>query len=196
MRERLRTLGRLPLRLRLTLWFVLLLGLTLTAFSAYVYARLERSVLEQTDAALRGAAAQVVPYVDEAAGRPALRDAADARETARRLDQAGLAVRLVAPDGAAAEVSGPFPAGGATLPDAPGYATVPQGDTDWRIYSRPLESPAGLPLGWVQVAQSLTAAQETLESLYGLMLLGLPLVLALAGLGGFLVADRALRPID
>src|SRR5439155_25982533 len=108
MRERLRRLGRLPLRVRLTAWFVLLLGLTLTLFSVYVYARLERSVLEQTDAALRGASAQVLPYVDEAAGRPTLRGSDDARETARRLGQAGLAVRLLAPDGAVAEGAGPF----------------------------------------------------------------------------------------
>lgn len=38
-----RWLGNLPLRIRLTLWYVLLLGFALTLFSGYLLLQLEKS---------------------------------------------------------------------------------------------------------------------------------------------------------
>ncbi len=181
--------------MRLTAWYVLLLGLTLTLFSGYVYVRQERSLLDQTDAGLRAAAAQVLTNLDVASGRPALRRTDAAAAMVRRLTEAGFAVRLLAPDGGVAEGFGASGTVPARVPSAPGYTTLPEDEIDWRLYSQRIEGADGAVAGWVQVAQSLTAAEEALESLYRQMVVGLPLVLALAGLGGFFFADRALRPI-
>ncbi len=195
MRSRLSRPARWPLRVRLTAWYVLLLGLTLTLFSGYVYVRQERSLLDQTDAGLRAAAAQVLTNLDVASGRPALRRTDAAAAMVRRLTEAGFAVRLLAPDGGVAEGFGASGTVPARVPSAPGYTTLPEDEIDWRLYSQRIEGADGAVAGWVQVAQSLTAAEEALESLYRQMVVGLPLVLALAGLGGFFFADRALRPI-
>lgn len=48
----------------------------------------------------------------------------------------------------------------------------------------------------MQVAQSLNPLQTVLETLLTQTLLGLPLALALAGLGGLVLSGRALRPIE
>ncbi len=66
----------------------------------------------------------------------------------------------------------------------------------WRIYSRPIVAPDGQRLGWLQVAQSLNPVQDVLETLLRQTLLGLPLVLLLAAVGGLLLARRALLPIE
>jgi hypothetical protein len=59
-------------RLRLTAWYVLLLGLTLLLFSFYLHLRLERSLAAQMDDALEVAASQALAIVGEDQGHPAL----------------------------------------------------------------------------------------------------------------------------
>src|SRR5262249_57100958 len=50
-------------RLRLTAWYVLLLGLTLLLFSFYLHLRLERSLAAQLDDALQVATSQALALV-------------------------------------------------------------------------------------------------------------------------------------
>jgi len=50
-------------------------------------------------------------------------------------------------------------------------------------------------VAWVQAAQSLAPVNDTIKGLRIQLLLGIPLVLFFAGLGGYFLANRALRPI-
>ncbi len=188
--------ARWPLRLRLTVWYMLLFGLTLAIFAGYVYERQERGMREQTDAALQGAAAQVLADLDTGGDRPALRRTDAAAALLRRLDQAGLSVRVLADDGTTAEAFGPFAAVAGAPPTMSGYGTLPREGADWRVYTQRITAPDGTQVGWVQVARPLNATSDALETLFTQLLLALPLLLLLAGLGGFFLAGRALHPID
>jgi heavy metal sensor kinase len=184
------------LRVRLTVWYLLLLGLTLILFSGYLYLRTERSLLAQVDLGLRVAASQAMTNLDDENGRPAFQDTDASRGTATSLSQSGFAVRLVSLDGTGWGGFGNFTVVPAWLPQTSGFATLAGAENLWRIYSQPLESADGQMLGWLQAAQSLSPLLDTLRHLLRQILLGLPLVMLIAGLGGFLLASQALRPID
>jgi heavy metal sensor kinase len=184
------------LRLRLTIWYVLLLGLTLFLFSSYLYFRLQHSLLTQMDAALQVTASQALANLDEENGRPAFQNTDNTQAVTRHLSRVNFAVRLIAPDGTVWDGFGDLFAMPAWMPTAPGYATLSGDEARWRVYSQRIQTSDGRTIGWLQVAQSLASIQETLENLRTQILLGLPLVLLLAGLGGLFLADRALRPID
>ena len=182
----------LPLRLRLTAWYIALLALTLLAFCGYLYVRLEQSLLAQLDAALAVAAAQAPLAVGSENVAPHF----DATATAvGQLTAAGFGLRLLDGDGQVRETLGTANAP-VTLPLVPGHATVETDIARWRIYAQPLSGVDGLPASWLQVIQPLAPVQEALEGLSRQMLLGFPLALLLAAAGGLFVARRALAPVD
>jgi heavy metal sensor kinase len=183
---------RLPLRLRLTAWYIILLALTLLAFCGYLYISLERSLLAQLDAALTVAATQAPLEVEGSFPAPHF-DATAA--VARQLTDAGFGLRLLDGDGQVREALGIADAP-VTFPLAPGHLTVETDATRWRIYTQLIAGADGSPAGWLQVIQPLAPVQEALEGLSRQMLLGFPLALLLATAGGLFLARRALAPVD
>jgi heavy metal sensor kinase len=188
--------GRGTLRMRLTAWYLLLLGLALILFSAYVYFRLEHSLLAQIDSALQVAASQALASLDTEDGHPAFQDREGSLAVAGRPGEAGLAIRVIAPDGTVWDGLGDYGAVPAWAPQALGYVSLAGGETHWRLYSQWVQAPDGGTIGWLQTAQSLAPMEETLGDLRLQLVLGVPLLLFVAGWGGLFLADRALRPID
>src|SRR5262249_54905815 len=182
MTRSLRTWG--SVRLRLTAWYVLLLGLSLVLFSFYLHLRLEPSLAGQMDDALQVAASQTLALVVESQGHPAFGTSDAAQTVLRHLIQAGFAGRLTAPDGTVWERFGEAQHVPAELPRMPGWSSVQVEDTDWRVYSQPLEAADGRPSGWLQVARSLEPSAQASESLFVQIMLSLPLVVVLAAVVG------------
>lgn len=191
-----RSLEGIPLRVRLTAWYTLLMALTLLAFSLYLYFRLESGLLAQVDATLQVAASQALVGLDEENGRLAFQMTEVSQLVAGRPVRAGFAVRLLAPDGTVWDGLGDSGQVPLWVPTAPGYHTLGTGEARWRVYSQPIPVPGGQSIAWLQVAQSLAPLEDAVESLRTQILLGLPMTLVLVGLGGYWLADRALRPID
>lgn len=181
------------LRVRLTAWYMVLLGLTLLVCNTYLYLQLQHSLIFQVDRTLHVIAHHSSASLQDE-NTPAFPNPESYQNMAGCLGQAGFAVRLTAPDGMMWDGSGPY------LPTWPpkvhGYVTLREKQTSWRVYSHPLESAENHFMGWLQVAQTLGSVQETLENLYRQTLLRMPMVLLLAGLGGLFLANRALKPID
>lgn len=188
--------NRATLRTRLTAWYTLLMSLTLLLFSGYLYLRLERGLLAQIDAALQVAASQALANLDEEDDRLAFQNTEAFQPVTVRLNLAGFAVRLIAPDGTVWDGFGGYAEVPLWVPSAAGYHTLGTGEARWRVYSQPIRTPGKPAVVWLQVAQSLRSLEEATESLRTQILLGLPFVLVLAWLGGYVMADRALRPID
>jgi heavy metal sensor kinase len=161
-----------------------------------VYFRLEHSLLAQIDSTLQVAVSQALANLDTEDGRLAFQNVEGSLALARRLGQAGLAIRLIAPDGTMWDSFDDFPAVPTWVPQAPGYVSLTGGDTRWRLYSQWVQAADGRIIGWLQAAQSLASMEETLRNLRLQLVLGVPLLLLLAGWGGLFLADRALRPID
>lgn len=183
----------IPLRIRLTLWYTASLALILFLFALFLYLQLERSLLTQVDMGLEIAAAQAFINLDQEGGRLAFQNVDENRETLRLLND-DIVIYLLAPDGSAwGRLGSPDEAPMIGTPTA-GYTTMLADKEQWRVYNRPVS--IGRAAGWLQVVQELEPVEQTLQSLLRQIVFGLPVALVLAGVGGFFLASRALRPID
>jgi heavy metal sensor kinase len=184
---------RLPIRVRLTLWYLLLAGTAIMAFAVFQYFQIQGSLYSAIDRTLEIASTQAMASIDSENGLPSLQNSDTFRAGSGHLGQDEFVVQLLAPDGSLLEKIG-----GAALaaPNRPGFGTQTQGGQRWRVYTLPISTPAGKISGWLQAAQSLASTDQTLADMRRQLLLGLPMVLVLIAAGGVLLADRALRPID
>jgi len=186
-------LAQPPLRLRLTLWYLLSLGLILLLFGLLLYWQVQHNLLAQVDSALQLVAAQASATVATQEGGLAFQNA-DTTPALARLSEDS-AIRLLAEDGTVWDSLGRS-AEVPILTPASGYQTYFDGDDKWRVYGEQVELPGGAASGWLQVTQSLESVEQTLLLLRLQLLWGVPLALLLAGGGGYFLAARALRPID
>ena len=190
---------RLPgwptMRLRLTAWYVLFFGVTLLLFCLYLYVQLSHSFLDQTDAGIAVATSQVLAMVDDESHPPKFRAVHAYQEVIHHLSAEGFTGRLLSLDGTVLGGFGDYQQTPFGKPTAPGFVTQRAG-VAFRIDSQWIRPLAGQVVGWVQVAQPLSPIQSALETIVTLMLVGVPCMLLLAGLGGYVLATRALRPID
>jgi heavy metal sensor kinase len=182
---------QLPLRVRLTLWYTLSLGLIFVVFATFLYLQVRSSLLAQVDAALQFAATQALLNVDEDDDQLSFENVSS--ETMRKLAD-DFVIHLLTPSGAIGDTLSrdhglrAFPVQGV------GSVTVLVNGDPWRVYTQEVEvdeQPAQL-----QVGQEVGVVNLTLASLQLQLLWALLLALLLAGLGGFFLASRALRPID
>jgi heavy metal sensor kinase len=186
----------IPIRVRLTLWYVFLLAVTFIIFSVYLIFRFQDSLVTAVDNSLQITVSHTIATVDQ-------EDLADKdRVTLTRSEQPevnnpNFVMRLLSPAGEVWDTTGnsqDIPFWGTT---EPGYSTQAgrENDSEWRIFSQPVVDSDGQTIAWVQAAQSLGPVNEALEGLRAQLFLGIPLVLLFAGLGGYFLANRALRPI-
>jgi len=198
-------LGRLfrSVRVRLTLWYVLLLAVVLIAFSGALYLALRAALYYNLDNALRNGAALLINALEvdvqgrlsAAPERPPLWGDPQAEEHFWRvLDPAG---GVIAQAGVSDAGDVPVdPAAVATaLAGRDNFETVRSGGEPIRIYTAPVDH-AGWVVGVVQLGLSLDEVRETLVAFLAILGVALPATLALASLGGVLLAGRALRPVD
>jgi signal transduction histidine kinase len=185
-------MSRLPLRWRLAGAFALATAVVLAVLGLFLHARLRREL----DATLRAGLTQ---------------RASDLTPAVRRGDAALGEGGLIEPGDDLAQILDP--ASGAVVAGARGFDRVPlltpaearraarrplrieeRRVGDEREPAMLLAAPAGARV--VVVGASLEDREDALDKLEGLLLLGLPVALLLASGAGFVVAGRALRPID
>jgi len=190
------TLHRIPIRVRLTLWYVILFGGTLTLLGVYLLARFQHSLQTSLDGALQLAANQTLAVIEDTHGQLTFQDNHELANIPASFP--GLAIRLLSPDGQVLDQRGGFDDEPVWGPLASGYVTRFrfEDDTPWRTYTVPLRAATGQITGWLQATQSLNETTDTLQDLRDQLFLGIPLGLLLAGAGGYFLASRALRPID
>jgi signal transduction histidine kinase len=119
----------------------------------------------------------------------------DSSTLASLLDEAGVSVALLDRDGSISELFGQS----LTFPELaelkPGFKTIVNEDGRWRVYVQEIPPVNNRPAGWLRVAHSLQPADATLRDLINYHLLKIPLLLSMIGLGGLVLANRALKPI-
>ncbi|HLF80764.1 MAG TPA: hypothetical protein VI410_03280, partial [Anaerolineales bacterium] len=144
--------AQLPLRLRLTLWYLLSLGLILLLFGLLLYWQVQHNLLGQVDSSLQLAAAQASATVGIQSGGLDFQNA-DASPALARLSE-DTAIRLLADDGTVMDSLGRA-AEAPVLTPASGYQTYFDGDDTWRVYGERVDLPDAAAGGWLQVTQSL-----------------------------------------
>ncbi|ABF44183.1 MULTISPECIES: sensor histidine kinase [Deinococcus] len=172
---------RLPpasLRLKLTLGYALVFILASVLGAILIYLVASSTLTHSLDVTLEETAAVAL-------GNIAHEDGA-LRFTSSRSVRQDLALELLNAQGQVTARAGeraPMPAG---LP-SPGFQTV----QDWRVYTVPL--PEG---GWLRVMRPTDLLNGLLETLAKVLILAALLMIGLSCLGGYLLADRALKPVD
>lgn len=173
-------MSRLPIRLRLTLVFAVVMAVVLAGLGVFLYVRLEHSLNER--------------IADELEGRSAVLADAVRTGTASGLEpsvfrsEEGLA-QVIGPDGA-----GLFPSGDPIL-TAEELAQARAGSVTfeadgWRVRADPVGDSV------VVVGEPLDDRDEALSTLLTQLLVALPLALLISSAIGYLVAGAALRPVD
>jgi heavy metal sensor kinase len=182
----------------LTLWYVLLLAITLAAFSAGVYVALRQTLNRNLDDSLEGRAEIIAGLVTEDGqlgdGDVEIPgDPVDGEEFARIYDSSG--------DVAFDNISPRFP-----VPEDPdavraalsGRTTrrgVDAGFGKLRVLTAPIRADSGI-IGVTEVGLSEDDVREPLSVLLVIIAVGYPLALVIASGGGVFLAGRALSPID
>lgn len=172
------------IKARLTLWYMLLLFLTLVFFSVVVYLGVSRSVLSRFDQSM---ATEVANFARESEleedGELDLEtEVLSHGERVSGYDPAG---RVIARVGLPlAETVGKVP--------PLGFDRVVEGGIPYRRLT--VEAPTvGLVL---QVARSREEVEQSLSYLFWFLVAGIPLTTLLAGAGGLFLASRLLNPLD
>jgi nitrate/nitrite-specific signal transduction histidine kinase len=189
------------LRFRFALWTSILFLVILTGFGFYIYVRMSQNLYAAIDNSLSLNAAQVIASlnIDEDYQIVQTDSIMEEPET-NDLLQHGYTIRLLNPQH---ELLHQFGLHQELLPtpsltsESPFFSTMNDPSTQLavRVYTSPIiENDRFIAI--LQVAQSLEQVQTTLQRLLITLLVSIPLVVMIAGLSGYWLAARALRPID
>lgn len=170
----------MTLRLRLTLFYTLLVALVLVASGVGLYLLLARNLTASLDASLLEAARLLVAFVEDEDGVPVLQQEGEAVPQLR----ADLVAVVLDEQGNRIDSLGRAPGG---LPKLPGGFSTWE---DWRVYAE------GLPGGTLLTLRERDAVDDPLESFAASFLVLAPLAVLTAFALGYLLAGRALAPVD
>ena len=199
------------IRVRLTLWYVVALALLLVLFSGGVYLALRDALLDNLDAAIESRVDVWLRIVQVVDGEPRLPlenapppadDVSDDDDPEDELDDEEF-VRLYGWQGGLLIDTSDRDEVGELDPTAVQRAL--DGDAQWlrlsgedetyRVRIVPVRQ-GGDTVGALALGQSEEDLTDTLSALLTVTALALPLALLIAGLVGFLLARRALAPVD
>ena len=192
-------LGLRSIRLRLTLWYVLLLAIILAGFSAGIYVTLRHNLYANLDDSLQTRVADLLPLVRFEGDRPTLAESISANsldldeQFVRVYDSSG---RLTFDNSGGA---GGEPTDGEAIQKALAGGTVTRGievnGEPFRVRIVSIEQD-GRMAGALEVGRAADDVSDALRSLLLILGVAYPVTLALASLGGIFLASRALSPID
>ncbi|HEY0386245.1 MAG TPA: HAMP domain-containing protein, partial [Pyrinomonadaceae bacterium] len=188
-------------RVRLTLWYVLVFGVLLSAFSLVIYLALSKSLYARLDLSLTNAAKTVANSFQTETGERGGDAGAGAVDTLSTLQLPDVYVaiyqgdRLLAsnyPDG---QPSSPFESSFAPKEGGQmAFRTIAGfGEEGARQVLLPLETGADEYV--IFITAPLHDLGEQLEATRRIFYFGLPAALLAAGIGGFLLARKSLAPV-
>lgn len=195
----------LPIRYRLTLWYVALLSVTLLLWGGGTHLLLQQSQRDYAEDSLRQTWSGLEQFlVGEAREAPRLSPVAIAREVVAEYRSRGWAAAVYDATGRRVAPAASAPLDSAAVLDLPvvldrrnaaGFGTL---RTDGEVTARTLASTVqiGAQPFTLLVARPTEEEQEVLGELRAALLLSAPVILLLAAVGGYLLAVRALAPVD
>jgi heavy metal sensor kinase len=178
---------------QLTLWYVAAMTLVLAVYATAILAYVSRSASQLLNQQLRSDFQWATVMVEQTPEGGITWNGEEAIEEHPWLQVWGTDGKLLFRNGVALGQ----PDVGLDLPNLPDDATVsvPNGDgVPLRILSRRGEI-AGSPVV-IQVGRSEQTMREQIRNVALILLLGLPVAVATAGIGGYMLARRALAPIE
>ena len=189
------------IRIRLTIWFVLLLALVLVAFGSGVYLLMRHSLYQSLEESIESRAGTLFELVQFEEGRPYL----EGQGLVAGLDPGERLNRLYDRNGSLTFDDGATNSNIPVNSDAVAKSLAGE-SVSYRARGGPeaevmrLQTFSifreGRAVGVLEVGQSEDDVSETLAILVWIMGIAYPLTLLLASLGGVFLAGRALAPVD
>ncbi|TMC44656.1 MAG: HAMP domain-containing protein [Chloroflexi bacterium] len=185
----------MSIRLRLTAWYVLTLAVALGAVGLALVLVFRGAMERQLDGELATRAAQVASSIQADGGGLALQGQGDESfvvggEFVGLYDRSGKLLDSSAPPPKASDAIASFAAGSA----ASRSETLTSGTERLRIRALPVTDNG--VLATIVVVRSLASIDSAVSQLLGILALVLPLAVAIAAVGGYVLAYRALRPVE
>lgn len=195
---------RMNIRLRMTFWYGTVLAAVLATFGVSVYLMMRHQLRARTDAGLAQALVEIMEEVEEARNEARLKERLQRRFVARE----SYDFQVINVDGRVVFRSDRLSAETLPVPPIPSslkrldFETVPLGSRTVespflgrvRVASELVPGPESTVV--VQAAASLASDDHELSELLLVLLLAGPLALAFALGGGYLLARKALAPVD
>jgi heavy metal sensor kinase len=183
------------LRVRFALWTAGLLLAVLIIFGFYIYGSMASGLSAALDNSLTLSASQVAAGLNIDNGKLILSDnlAEDPENT--NLRERGFTIRILDPQGKPIQELGLYKNLPVSLKESFATHVDPASSTTLRVYNLPVYDNQKF-IVIVQVAQSLTAMQDTLRQLLINLLISIPILVMIAGVSGYFLAARAIAPID
>ena len=193
------------LRFKLTLWYVLILGILLISFSSFLYLTLSKSLHRDVDNKLRSLAELIASESGSPLSKFGFGNIDQALETSMSLKPIGKFIQVLDESGQIGKKSDnlknvQLPISLNTLKNASkGLITFETnrsiGNAPLRIITFPvLENNHITKI--IQVASSLEDVEDALNTLFVILMITVPLALMVASLGGQFLAYKALKPVD
>jgi len=193
------------LRFKLTLWYVLILGILLISFSSFLYLTLSKSLYRDVDNKLRSLAELIASESASPLSKFGFGNIDQALETSMNLKPIGKFIQVLDESGKIGRKSDnmkniQLPISLNTLKNASkGLITFETnrsfGDTPLRIITFPIIDDNNVTK-IVQIASSLEDVEDALNTLFIILLITVPSALMVASLGGQFLASKALKPVD
>ncbi len=193
------------LRFKLTLWYVLILGILLVSFSTFLYFTLSKSLHRDVDNKLRSLAELVSSESSSPLSKFGFGNIDQTLETSMNLKPIGKFIQVLDESGNIGRKSEnlknvQLPISLNALKNASkGLITFETnrsiGNTPLRIITFPVvENNHAARI--VQIASSLEEVEDALNTLFIILIITVPLALMVASLGGQFLAHKALKPVD
>ena len=193
------------LRFKLTLWYVLILGILLISFSTFLYFTLSNSLYRDVDNKLRSLAELVSSESSSPLSKFGFGNIDQALETSMNLKPIGKFIQVLDESGNIGRKSEnlknvQLPIGLNALKNASkGLITFETNrsiaNTPLRIITFPVVENNHVTK-IVQIASSLEEVEDALNTLFIILIITVPLALMVASLGGQFLAHKALKPVD
>ncbi len=193
------------LRFKLTLWYVLILGILLISFSSFLYITLSRSLYRDVDNRLRSLAHLIATESGTPSSTFSFGKLDKAMRATLNLRPVGKFIQVLDESGNIGEKSEnlknvQLPIGLQALKNASkGFITFETvrtfGNTPLRMMTLPVIE-NGHMARIIQVASSLEDVEDALRTLFIILVITVPSALLVASLGGQFLANQALKPVD
>ncbi|MBS3907121.1 MAG: HAMP domain-containing protein [Syntrophaceae bacterium] len=193
------------LRFKLTLWYVLILGILLISFSSFLYLTLSRSLYRDVDHKLRSLAELIALESTSPLSKFGFGNIDQTLEASMNLKPIGKFIQVLDESGRIGRTSENLKS--VQLPislnalrnGSKGLITYETnhslGNTPLRIITYPVKENNQVTK-MIQVASSLEDVEDAINTLLVILIVTVPSILVIASLGGQFLANKALKPVD
>lgn len=181
-----------PLKIKLTLWYVLLLTIVITIFSVVTYLSLEKMIIINEDTILKTQIQQISSVLDVENGKIKSGDEpfyanTDFYGALYSYPDLNLIESNIPP-----EILSLYTKNTQFIGK---YQTVILPESKLRVYSSPVYYDNKI-IGVIVIAQSLNLMDIAMKNLLGIFTIIIPVLIGIAILGGIIISNKALRPIS